>query len=132
MQILETAKKKDVFKFYLGVVIDELQELPDENNRREDQIQNTEYENCARKLSGQIGPFTRHLELGPELIAVAEGCERSPEKQELKVVLEAGGEQNELLAENRHVELGRQKALVNHGHLVVLESQNAMVDVELG
>jgi hypothetical protein len=53
------------------------------------------------------------------------------EKKELKVELEAGGEEDHL-ADEGQVEFGREEALVDHCHLVVLEAQNAVVDVQFG
>ena len=78
----------------LCVVVDELEQLPHEYERHEEQVEQAEYEDGARELGGEVRSLAEHLVLGAQLIAVAEWRPRTPEEQELEVVLEAGREQD--------------------------------------
>lgn len=54
----------------------------------------------------------------------------TPEEDELKVVLEALGEEYHI-PQQGELQLHRQQGFVYHGNHVVLESQDAVVDVKL-
>ncbi|KAK5860092.1 hypothetical protein PBY51_021593 [Eleginops maclovinus] len=54
---------------------------------------------------------------------------RAPEEDELKVVLESLGEEHHI-AQQRELQLYWQQRFVYHCHHVVLEPQDAVIDVE--
>ncbi|KAL0624625.1 Zinc finger protein [Plecturocebus cupreus] len=78
----------------------------------------------------QDAPLPPTFVLGLEAPFIEKQRARSPEEDQLKVVLEATGEEDDL-PEARQAEAQRQEGFVNQCHHIVLETEDAVVDVQL-
>ena len=114
----------------LHVVEEAMKHLPDEDERHEKQVEKGEQRHLVLELLHQLLLLARLLELVFEMELV----ERRPwtlKEEELQVVFEPFAEKKDV-ADERDEHANRQQVLVHHGHHVVLVTENAMIDVQLG
>lgn len=116
---------------HLRVAEESVEDLPDQDNRAQQQVGDAYPEDARAEPVGQLQPVPPALVLGFQAPLVLEQRTGAPEEDELEVVLEAARVEHPV-AEQRRAEAHGQQRLVDHGHHVVLEAQDAVVDVQLG
>lgn len=115
---------------YFGVAEESVQHLPHQDEGTEEQVGQTHQQDDSAELLCELQAVSAPLVLGVQVPLVLKQRARAPEQDELKVVLEALGEEHDI-AQQGELQLHRQQGLVYHGHHVVFESQDAVINVQL-
>lgn len=115
---------------HLGIAEEGVEDLPDEDEGTQQEVGNADPQDAVAEALGQLKPLAPTFVLSLEAPLIEEQRARTPEEDQLKVVLEASGEKDNL-SEPGKAEAQGQEGLIHQGHHVVLETQDAVVDVQL-
>lgn len=117
--------------FYdLCVAEESVQDLPDENDRAQEQVGYADPQDPRAQAIGQVQAVPPALVFGLETPLILKKRAGTPEEDQLEVVLEAARVED-VIAQERQTETDGQQGLVHHRHHVVLKAQDAVVDVQL-
>lgn len=115
---------------HLGVTEEGVEDLPDEDEGAQQEVGNADPQDTVAEALGQLQPLPPTFVLSLEAPFVEKERAWSPEEDQLEVVLEAPGEEDNL-PETGQAKAQGQEGLVHQRHHVVLEPEDAVVDVQL-
>lgn len=116
---------------HLGVAEEGVEDLPDEDEGAQQEVGNANPQDAVAEALGQLQPLPPTFVLSLEAPFIEKQRARAPEEDQLEVVLEAASEEDSL-PQAWQAEAQRQEGLVHQGDHVVLEAEDAVVDVQLG
>lgn len=114
---------------YFGVAEESVQHLPHQDEGTQEQVGQTQHQDDSAELLCKLQAVSAPLVLWVQVPLVLKQRPWAPKQDELKVVLEALGEEYHI-AQQGELQLHRQQRLVYHGHHVVFESQDAVINVK--
>lgn len=106
---------------YFGVAEESVQNLPNQDEGTKEQVGQTQHQDDPAELLCELQAVSAPLVLWVQVPFVLKQRARAPKQDELKIVLEALGEEYHI-SQQGELQLHRQQWLIYHRHHVVFES----------